>query len=318
MSTQVQGSSLATGVSEASPASPVVSADAAPTKSILQRVRERLAGPHSHEILPAAKESPTARPQPTVEEAPKGQAVVPDGEAPDVDPALAKDEAAKADKDTEKSVPLAVLQERVAREVGKTKKLQSTLREREVQVAKANEALTLLSAELQRVRDAWSAGHAYDERDDAIAHMTLKEQAQARAKHVEDETSKRFTADDEAEVHAAKAEAYTETFQTQIAKATESFPLAEQDEIVAGLKRELQRATSEQNYRPLSANMVAKRIHEKRLAFLNQHAPKAPATPQREAPASPKAPAGGSRTRPASIREGIREALEARRIAGDL
>ena len=127
-----------------------------------------------------------------------------------------------------------------------------------------------------------------------------------------------FTEADAAEEMEAAAAVHTETFATQIGRALQSFPLAEHDEIVAGLKRELQRATDEPNYRPLSAAMVAKAIHTRREGAFKAYNTKPTPTPPRPAPTTPRAPSGGSRPRPASIKEGIRQALEERRIAGDL
>jgi len=158
-----------------------------------------------------------------------------------------------------KTIPMAAFKERLAREKAKVEAIRSEKAATDLRATRAEEAVALLSAELERVRNEHRQGKQWDERDDALAAADLERQARERADRVLREHEERLREQAEQFRQEQEVEQYRASYQRDIDDALSRFPLVDRSLLIHALKSEATKA------RPATAQQLAEVMHQRQL-----------------------------------------------------
>lgn len=179
------------------------------------------------------------------------------------------------------SIPMHAFKERLGRVNRRVEALRSEVTSKDFEIKKRDEAVQLLSGELERLKAALREGRPYDERDDQLSAADLREQSRQIAERIQAEMQEELRRNaDEIRDEMAR-ETYRASYERDIHSAQTQFPDVDRRQLIEALKAEAVKA------RPASAVQVAKAIHERQLDVYRRHygqqnpAPPAPATVRR-------------------------------------
>lgn len=215
------------------------------------------------------------------------QKAKPDG-APTVD-------EAKADKGEPDAVPRKVFLERIARAEEGKNALKEQLHAERLQLAKAQEAVKLMHAEMQRYERAAQSGERLDPRDTQLRQYELERAARESLERIQQTHSQQI----QQETEGAQLSSLKESLQSDIGAALQKHPLLHDLE----LKSELQRVW--QQNPNATIEQVAAALHERKLS---QYAQLRPATPP-AAPTTARSTPSGSGHKLSNDAKGIKAYL---------
>ena len=260
----------------------------------LKRMRARDAGP------PAAPTNPQAPPSdetPAVLDASDGS---PADARPDSDGESALAEEGKRSKKDTDSVPKKAFLERIARETAKVRAEREKSAAKDLELAKASEAMRLLDAEVERLHGLLAQGARYDEKDEVIHGHELSRRAQEASSRLLSEHQAALKAQQEQE----QIEQQSYAIEEEIAGALQRYPMVSRRELIAEMY-DKQGAPADQ----VAAALHKERLEVARRTFASEQPPPARTVPSTTRAAS-AAPAAAVRypDTPAGMAQRLRDA----------
>lgn len=179
-----------------------------------------------------------------------------EGEKPNADAS----EKADKDKPDSKTVPLRVMQQRIAEERGKADNLRKERDSAVLDAKKAREAVAILQQSLDELHKRYAEGVAFDPRDSENLALRVEQRGREIAAKLEKEHEEALRKHAQEVLAEQKREQLRSTYQQEIDGALSQFPLANRRDLIAELKAEARKA------RPASAATIAKVLHERALS----------------------------------------------------
>jgi hypothetical protein len=195
------------------------------------------------------------------------------------------------------SVPMAAFKERLARASEQVRGYRDQVNQRDLELAKAREAFTLLTAEYQRLREQAGSGAQIDERDEQIRSYEIEKQVREVTERLTQEHQQRIAQ----AMHEARVSEIREQLSSEIDSATAQFPLVDRRELIAAL-RESPSA---------DALALAKSIHERKVDIAKSYL----VSPKPPVPSTASPSTVGSVQRFPNDRDGMAAFLRSRREA---
>lgn len=285
----------------AAPSPAITAPSSAPPATPTQRMAESLKRMRARNAegppAPAPQQAPTAETSPA--DAAQPEATSTADARPDSDGESAQAEEGRQKKDTD-SVPKKAFLERLAREGAKLRAEREKSAAKDLELAKATEAMRFLDAEVERLHGLLAKGATYDEKDEVIRGHELSRQAQEASSRLLSEHQAALKAQQEQE----QIEQQSHAIEEEITGALQRYPMVSRRELIAEMY-EKQGAPAEQ---------VAAQLHKERLDFARKALAAEQPAPARAVPsttrAAPSAPAAAVRypDTPAGMAQRLRDA----------